>query len=1203
MKKRILMLALAVVLSFGVLLAFLMLMVGFRQAVAQASVAPEALSVTAVSPTSAPNDLDTQLMISGTGFVNGATAQVGNAALQDVAWVSVTRLEATLPWGLDPGIYTLTVTNPGGASASLPDALDVTQGIDMWTKVPGPEGGTIIRLVINPITPTILYAAPQDGGLFRSLDGGENWELVLDELAWNPSLSLGSDARTFYAGTGGRVADLWRSDDNGTTWLSIPIPGADGAHQVFAHPTQPDVIFAIVDNGGQGGDGLYRSDDRGTDWVTVTQGITDTPVTALAIDPTNPLTMALGTGNGKIFLSSDGGATWSFASTAPVGAVGALSFHPSGNGELWVTGINCGVVKSSAPDLSGWIPVEDWGGQICFGIQVATLSFAPLAWGEAYSQTVFYPAWSSLRMSSDGGLTWSDYGGWNDSFEPPRTIALHPTDPDTLYVGCNRLGVQVSTDSGLTWRVLQKGMTGISTNSMAPVPGHPDTVYAQSRDSIGVYKLEQGGAVWHFLPAATSLPPGVGESSPLALDPFNEDRLYLSAYHYILTSPDGGQTWPVTVTLSIPDEYAGCWTRVTSLVADPFSEGVLLAGVQHACSNWGNDPGGLYLSADYGESWMRLMAGEPISQVNDLAYDWGTPGVVYAAAAGSGVLRSSNGGLTWQPVNNGLENSNIEFVETEPVTPYRVYISGRGSLMVSEDQGANWLYVQTPPGGGYGHQALHFTSGNPAVLYIATGSGLYASTDGGASWNPMPEPLGSGVVWTLSSTSIDSRTVLYAGGAGGVYHLSSVSVRLNGTVTDADTSLPIAGAKIMLDTGVFTYTDTGGVYSFTLPSGVYTLTASADGYYSQVISGVELVIDEVVQDFALMPAPLVPEWAQVNQDGFGSPDYQISALETFQPEGSAPYLYAGVWGVEDAKMWRSSDGWNWEVASPSWLTPTASMLDAQAFHGQLYVGMSSPAQLWRTDGENWQAVDTVGFGDTNNHTFDALAVFEDKLYAAALNDVTGVEIWRSASGDPGTWSQVNQDGFGGWGSGDVVMDVFQGYLYTALASQMGSQLWRTSDGMTWQAVFTDGLGNPSNGRISMAEFNGELYISFRNIWEGGQIWHSNNGLDWELVVQGGFGEVSNGRPYGMIVADGALYVVLSNGMTGAQVWRTFDGAFWQRANLDGWGDPLNTFADYNDKAAAVFNFNLYVGTLNSPNGGEIWRLQLAHAVFVPMIQK
>jgi hypothetical protein len=56
---------------------------------------------------------------------------------------------------------------------------------------------------------------------------------------------------------------------------------------------------------------------------------------------------------------------------------------------------------------------------------------------------------------------------------------------------------------------------------------------------------------------------------------------------------------------------------------------------------------------------------------------------------------------------------------------------------------------------------------------------------------------------------------------------------------------------------------------------------------------------------------------------------------------------------------------------------------------------------------------------------------------------------------------------------------------------------------------------------------------------------------------------------------------------------------WERANLNGWGDVDNGYADYFDKGAALFRFDLYVGTLN-PSGGQVWRLPLARTVYLPL---
>jgi hypothetical protein len=1185
-------------LAAGILLALFTLTSGNSPVTAQSSPErPAALAVTAVSPSTAPNDLDTPLVITGTGFLDGAVVRVGEWALRDVLWVDATRLEGILPWGAAPGVYALTVTNPGGASANLPAALTVTRGLGTWTRAAGPEGGTIIQVLANPVTPTLLLALSDDDGLFRSLDGGASWELATGELAYYSMIALGADAHTVYAAAWGQ---LWRSDDNGTAWQELPIAGADeGVNRVYPHPTLADTVWAIV---GWDTPQLFRSTDRGANWVEVTAGITDAAVTALGMDPGDPLRMALGTANGNIFLSADGGESWSFASHALTETIGSLAYHPSGSGEVWVTG-SCRVAKSSNPALIGWIEVTE--DMFCLIDDPTPLDFAPIAWGEAYSRTVLLVGtWP--QVTYDGGATWSNYGPWWGT--QALDLVPHPTIPGTAYVGCQQQGVQVTADGGSTWQVLPHGLTGIVPDEFAILPDDPGTAYALESSAVGLYKLEQGGAAWRYLPLYPTIPYGQGSAGAVALDPFQEGRLYLAVTPWwigadIFVSLDGGESWPITATLPIPPDY--CYYETQSLEPDPFSPGILVAGVTSFCDMGNVVVGGLYLSADYGENWIHLMPSQPISGVNDLAWDGGVPGMAYAATRG-GLLRSTNGGLTWSPANNGLEPGAYSQVEIEPAPPYRVAVLGDSGLYISEDQGDTWLRRGSAPPGWNDIAALQFAPGDPPLLYSVSGLGLYASADGGVSWGRIPVPVGMGSIRSLASGGAASRTVIYAGASSGVYRFGSVPVTVTGRVTDAQTGLPLPGARIAAETGQWASAGEDGAYTLTLASGLYALTVSAEGYWEMAVDQ-DLMAGELVRDFALDPAPPLPMWTQANQPGFGSLDYGVSVLETFQPAGLPVYLYAGAWGQTDTKMWRTADGRTWEVAGTEWISPTTAMYDAQVFEGQLYVGVGSPSQLWRTASASWQAVDLVGFGDAHNLWLDALAVHAGALYAAVLNDATGTEIWRSASGNPGTWVQVNADGFGGpgtgtWG-GDVVMDTFQGYLYVGLSRDGVGELWRTPDGTTWAAVFTDGLGNPNNGRLGMAEFNGELYISLRNVWQGGEVWRSGDGLSWEPVFTGGLGEVANGRPYGLLVADGALYVIFSNTETGAQVWRTFDGQRWQRCNVDGWDDPANTYADYNDKGAAVFHHNLYVGTLANAAGGEVWRAQLAAQLFLPLVTR
>ena len=100
---------------------------------------------TLVDPASASNDLDTRVLITGSNFIATPFVLIGNTPLNDVTRVSATLLEATVPWGLAPGVYDLTVENPGGESGTLAQAFTVTEGIGVWNAT-ALYGGSVERV-------------------------------------------------------------------------------------------------------------------------------------------------------------------------------------------------------------------------------------------------------------------------------------------------------------------------------------------------------------------------------------------------------------------------------------------------------------------------------------------------------------------------------------------------------------------------------------------------------------------------------------------------------------------------------------------------------------------------------------------------------------------------------------------------------------------------------------------------------------------------------------------------------------------------------------------------------------------------------------------------------------------------------------------------------------------------------------------------
>jgi len=345
-------------------------------------------------------------------------------------------------------------------------------------------------------------------------------------------------------------------------------------------------------------------------------------------------------------------------------------------------------------------------------------------------------------------------------------------------------------------------------------------------------------------------------------------------------------------------------------------------------------------------------------------------------------------------------------------------------------------------------------------------------------------------------------------------------------------------------------------------------------------------------------APGVPGWKQVNINGFGNRDTTfVSTLDVF-----GGYLYAGTWS---SQMWRTADGQTWSQVAPStWPTYTA-VFDSVPFGDYLYVGIApnndNGGEIWRTNGIAWEQVVTSGFGITNNYGINALAVFSNTIYAATSADDGVMQIYRSVSGDAGSWAPVVSDGFGGGGVWqEVTMDVYGGYLYLGIGRAGVAELWRTNDGFTWSPVFTNGLAANNTHVSAMAEFNGAFYIGLRNVTTGGEVWRTTDGTTFTRVFDGGLGDPNNGRPYGLQVFNGRLYLVFSNPVTGAEVWRTSDGMTWEQVGDAGWGDSNNGLADYYDKGATVFNNRLYIGTSNGANGGEVW-LFLHNRLYLPLV--
>ena len=354
-------------------------------------------------------------------------------------------------------------------------------------------------------------------------------------------------------------------------------------------------------------------------------------------------------------------------------------------------------------------------------------------------------------------------------------------------------------------------------------------------------------------------------------------------------------------------------------------------------------------------------------------------------------------------------------------------------------------------------------------------------------------------------------------------------------------------------------------------------------------------------------SPGYPGWAQVNLNGFGSPygDW-VTDLQEFQGD-----LYAGLEvynedGSYTSQLWKTGNGTDWSQVSILGVDMTSQSISSlETFGGMLYAGTYAEGggRIMRSsDGTNWSFVGTPGLGSVDNIEVHNFAVFGGDLYTGLLDNSNGVSIYRSSDGS--SWSNVVSNNFGLGNSAWVTFFVYGGELYAGLSDASKALLFRTSNGTSWNPVTTDGFGESDNVTIhGFAEFGGYLYASVRDLDNGAEIWRSASGNPgtWSKVVNTGFGNPANQRGMGLLVYAEQLYFAITNTQEGDQVWRMSDGANWEPVASGGWGDANNIFSAYDNKGFVVYEDSLFISTVNSANGGEIW--QLLNPIYLPLLER
>ena len=511
---------------------------------------------------------------------------------------------------------------------------------------------------------------------------------------------------------------------------------------------QPTIFYAGAVNGG-----VWKSDDAGRSWRPIFDGQTTQSSGAIAVAPSDPNVIYVGSGEGLyrpdlsvgngIYRSADAGGSWVHLGLDDAQQIPELAVDPRDPNRLFAAVL-----------------------------------------GHPYGPS----AERGLYRSSDGGRSWQQVL-YKDPHTGANAVRIDPLHPDVVYAALweGRLGpwedrnvyngagggLYKSSDGGSSWRAITAGLPAKLTQlNIAIAPSRPERLYAViattergeygSAVGLGLYRSDDAGESWSRITddPRPVLRIGGGDLATVTVDPTNPDIVYTASI-VTMKSVDGGRTWSTLRGAPGGDDYQNLWINPR----DP--QVIALVGDQ-----------GAIVTVNGGRSWSSWF-NQPTAQLYHIGI---TPTFPYRVCSGqqeSGSVcvasRGNYGEITaqdWRPV--GV----IEYgyAAPDPLDPDLIYGAGRNEVSKYHWSTGQVENVTPIPVRGKSDRVdrtepLLFSPVDPHTLYYAANV-LYRTTDGGSNWQvispDLARPAGSvpsGVGDRRVAGAERQRGVIYAVGA------------------------------------------------------------------------------------------------------------------------------------------------------------------------------------------------------------------------------------------------------------------------------------------------------------------------------------------------------------------------------------------------------------------------------------------------------
>ncbi len=643
---------------------------------------------------------------------------------------------------------------------------------------------------------------------------------------------------------------------------------------VAAHPTDPLICYA---GGAEGG--VFKTTDGGATWLPTFDEESSLSIGSIAIDPTRPETVYVGTGepNGGggsvtyggtgVFRTTNGGASWTNMGLEATRFVGRVVVDPSTPNRVFVAAL--GALFSTNPERG-------------------------------------------VYRSTDCGETWEHVLASTDS-TGAIDVAVHPTNSDIVYAalwerirgpdyrryGGPTSGMFRSTDGGDTWHELTNGLpTGADVGRIGfdISRSQPVVLYAIYADAdpgyfAGVYRTTDGGDSWvrSYDSALSNVYSSFGWwFGNIRVHPANPNRVFVLGLDFWRTT-NGGASWSEAGASMHVDHHGLDWCPDPTRIYE------------------GND-GGMYVSTNNGAVWTHLEE-LPATQFYTVEVDEQFPLRRYGGTQDNGTIRTLTGNADdWHEILGG----DGFHCQVDPVDNSWVYAEWQyGNLCRSSNGGSTFSYATTGLSGRMNwSMPVILDPVNPATLYCGTDK-VFRSTNHAGSWSAISPDLTDGpgggnvtygTITTLAVAPTDTD-IIWAGTDDGNVH---VTTNGGGNWTRVDAPLPerwiTRVAADPVDANVAYVTVSGFRWDEPLPHVFRTTNCGA--HWSDISSNLpeapvnDIVVDPadtsvlyVATDFGVyVTADLGGTWAAL---GAGLPNVVVCDLELHHPTRT---LVAGTYG-------------------------------------------------------------------------------------------------------------------------------------------------------------------------------------------------------------------------------------------------------------------------------------------------------------------